>query len=306
MAPGAPPSALRAWAGWGLRLGITGLLLWLTLRRVPLPGIKAALLQVRPWLAALSVATFLAGSFLLEPIRLALAGHLLEERNPGAWAWVRIFIESRPFYYLLPGALASEGVIWMRLRRLDWRHASCGFVLMSTRVWGVAAWGLLAATSLAIPGGGGAILAQAPPLLRSPALWAGGGMLAVCTALLAPHLAGRFRHLSLRPRTGLTNASLGLLAGGSALVVGFSVFLASRAAGTPLPFHAALGLMAFFNFAMVLPVSLGGFGLQEAMVLLLGTPLGFDPPALIAFSALIHLQRLVLSLVGLGGFLAER
>ena len=61
----------------------------------------------------------------------------------------------------------------------------------------------------------------------------------------------------------------------SVLVASLAVKIASLAAGTPLPFHAVLGLMAFFNFAMILPVSLGGFGLQEALVLLLGLPLGY-------------------------------
>jgi hypothetical protein len=64
-----------------------------------------------------------------------------------------------------------------------------------------------------------------------------------------------------------------------------------------------MGLLAFFNFAMVLPISLGGFGLQEALVLGLGLPLGYPAPALLAFSILLHCQRLVLSLTGLGAFL---
>ena len=49
---------------------------------------------------------------------------------------------------------------------------------------------------------------------------------------------------------------------------------------------------------MVLPISLGGFGLQEALVLRLGLPLGFSASHLLVFSALLHLQRVMLALVG--------
>jgi uncharacterized membrane protein YbhN (UPF0104 family) len=297
---------LKDWAAWISKAGMTALLLWIVFRKVPLQGILAAMTRVDPGLTVLSVLVFLAGTTILESLRLAAAGSLLRERPPSFPAWLRLYLESRPFFYLLPGAVAAEGMVWMRLRQFQWRHVSCGFAVLSTRIWGVAVWGIAAAFALARPNGTSAMLAQAPAWMRNPWVWLAGAGFTVIAAALAPWAMGRWKGLPVVEHTGLPLLWMALSSAGSAGVITIAVLLASRAAGTPLPFHAALGLMAIFNFAMVLPISLGGLGLQEALAALLGPVFGYSLPAMIAFSALMHLQRVVLSLAGLGIFLAGR
>lgn len=301
-----PGHAGKPWIVLFFKLSLTGGLLWATLRKVPMHGILAALGRVQLGSAALSVGVFLFGTLALESARLSMAGRLLCERQPRYLQWLRIFAESRPFFYLLPGAVAAEGMVWLRLRRLQWRHGSCGYVLVSTRVWGVAFWGFAAAYALTFRRGAGAILAQLPAWVRSPSVWACGAILVTGCIALAPNLMGRLNRVEVRPSVALPNLAMALGALASVFLGTLSAMIASSAAGTPLPWHGAMGLMALFNFAMVLPISLGGFGLQEALVLLLGLSLGYPAPALVAFSALLHLQRLALSLAGLGVFLGGR
>jgi hypothetical protein len=305
--PGAKPkAALRVWLASFVRFALTGLLLWATLHKVPLQGIRAAIARVDPRLTTLSLLFFVAATLLVESARLTFAGLLLRERQPRCRDWLRIFAESRPFYYLLPGAAAAEGMVWVRLRQLRWRHTSCGFVVLSTRIWGVATWGLAAAYALSLPRGTVAILAQVPAWMRAPGTWAAGAALAAGIALLAPGIMARRSHLEVRSAIALPSLAMAMASAASVAIVTLAVMLAAAAAGTPLPWQSVLGLMAVFNFAMVLPISLGGFGLQEALVLRLGLAYGYSAPALVAFSAILHLQRLALSLVGLAVFLPGR
>jgi uncharacterized membrane protein YbhN (UPF0104 family) len=294
---------LKSWAVWVLKIIMTGALLWVTLHKVPWAGVRASFFNVSRPLAGFSIVFFVLATTLVETTRMMFAGKVVKERQPRFRDWLRLFSESRPFFFLLPGAVATEGLIWIRLREMQWRHASCGFALGITRVWGVAGWCLAAAYALSKHNGTDAILAAAPPFLRSPALWVAGGLLASTGALLAPAIMKRFKHLPIAENPGRFNVAMAVASLLSLAIISLSVKLAAAAAGTPLPFHAAMGLMAFFNFAMVLPISVGGFGLQEGLVLLLGLSLGYPAGALIAFSALMHLQRLTLSLVGLGVFL---
>ena len=76
------------------------------------------------------------------------------------------------------------------------------------------------------------------------------------------------------------------------------VMMGARSAGLPFDLLTCLGLLAWFNFAMALPISLGGLGLQEALVLRLGLPLGIPAASLLAFSALLHLMRAALAVTG--------
>lgn len=293
----------KAWAGWALRLSLTGLILWLALRRVPLAAIPGALGRLNLPLALVSVATFLLGNFLVEPLRLMAAGRVLQESQPRFSQWLALYAESRPFFYVLPASAGAEGMVWVRLRRYQWTHASCGFVVFMTRVVGTGTWALGAALALEAHDGCGRLLAQAPGFLRLPAFWGAGGALVLLGALLAPGWMRHWKHLPVVSRRGAPLAGMILLSLASALVNALSVHGAALSAHTSLGMAGAVGFLAFFNFAMILPISLGGFGLQEAMILGLGLPLGYPAPALIAFSIVLHIQRLTLSLIGLGAYL---
>ncbi len=302
----APEAAWKPWLFWTLKLGLTGLLLWLALRRVPLAGMREALLRVRRPLAFASTGLYALAVIPIEAARFCFAGKLLREDQPPFRRWVRIYGESRPFFFLLPASVGAEGLVWVRLRQYHWRHGSCGFVVLLTRLVGVGVWALVAALALRFPDGAGRILDQAPALLRRPSPWAGLGLLMLGGALLAPAALRRFKGLAVGPRRAGPLAGMLAFSAASALITGLSVQAAGLAAHTPISLPAALGFMAFFNFAMVLPVSLGGSGLQEALILGLGLPMGYPAPALVAFSAVIHLQRLGLAMVGLAMFLLDR
>ena len=176
----------RSWLAWAMKAFLSLFLLWITLRKVPLQGIKAAAFQVHAGQAAL-LNPGPPGRVLVLGTHPPGPGWATAARkgNPGSWNGWRFFLESRPFFHLLPGAVASEGMVWLRLRRFQWRHFSCGFVLANTRIWGVAAWGSCAAYALTYSSGA-RILAHAPNWLSTPALWACGALLAAAVAMIAP------------------------------------------------------------------------------------------------------------------------
>lgn len=304
LGPETEPPSWRPWLNWGVKLGLSGLVLWLALRNIPLAGILSAVRQVEPRLALGSVLLYALGAASIESARLAFSGRLVAEPRVGYGGWLRLFMVSRPFFYFLPASAGAEGRVWLGLRRRHWRHGSCGFALLLNRSIGVGGWALAAAFALSYPGGTGLMLRQAPTWLRSPWPWGIGGGCVLAACLLAPSIHGLLRALPSPPGQGRSLLGLALTTLASILVTALAALMAAAAAGTPLTLDQALGLIAIFNFAMVLPISLGGFGLQEALVLSLGLGLGYPPAALIAFSTLLHAQRLVLSLAGLGLMLA--
>lgn len=242
----------------------------------------------------------------VESLRFALAARMIQAPQPGFASWVRTTLESRAFMYALPASAGSDGVVWLRLRGLGWSHSSCAYVLLFTRVLGVGVWALAGAASLSLSPPMSTLLLRAPPLLRDPMGWAGAGLLAIGAVLLTPILLPRFRQLDHAPN-GLPRFLAALsLAVVSAAVNAAGVMAAAKAAHAPLSFDQALGLMAFFNFAMILPISLGGFGLQEALFLMFGSLAGFSAPAMFVCSALVHCQRLGLAATGVFAFLMGR
>jgi hypothetical protein len=93
-----------------IKMANTGLMLWASIRKIPLGGIGNAINHINLQQAALSAGVFLVGTLVLESASLALASTLLAERQPRYFYWLRIFAESRSFFYLLPGAAAAEGM----------------------------------------------------------------------------------------------------------------------------------------------------------------------------------------------------
>ena len=293
-----PAAGAKRYLVWFTKLGLTCLLLWLALRQVPMKGLGQAFLSADPWLAAGSVALFLAAIIPLETSRFLGAGRLLGERQPGYARWLRIYLQGRPFFYLLPAAVGSEGIVWIRLRKFHWRHASCGFTVLLTRLFGVGAWALAAGVSLAAPGGAAAILRGLPSWMGHPWPWLGLGLLVLGMSILAPWFMSRFRGLPMAAGRGRTLAFVACCTGASLVLSTLAAGLAASAAGTPFSFAAVAGLLALFNFAMVLPISLGGFGVQEALVLRLGLPMGYAASHLLIFSAILHFQRIMLAVAG--------
>ncbi len=283
---------------WVLKFGTTAGLLWLAFRRVPMKAIGSALVSVHSSWAAAAVLAYFAASIPLDTIRLEASGIQADEPPVPFRVWLDLYLESRPFFYLLPANAGADGLIWYRLRKMGWSHGGCGFTFTLTRLWGLAVWAVIAGLSLLWSEGARSVLNGSPSWLTAPTLWLMIGFAALIASALFPSFLSPLLKIRSHPfRIGpvsVSAISTILLA----LAIGGSVWLAARAAGTPLPIFACLGLIAWFNFAMLLPISLGGLGIQEALVLRLGQPYGYEPAQLLAFSALIHLARLLPVLLG--------
>lgn len=285
-------SRLRGPLLWVVKLALTAFLLRLAFRGIPQGALVAALGRIQWPLALAATALYAIASIPLDALRLHGIATQFEIPGPSRREWVRLYLESRPFFYLLPASAGADGLVWYRLRDRHWSHRDCGLLLFLNRTWGVGAWALAGAISLALGTESSAILLGAPNWLARPWFWAALGFAACAGSAIGPSLLRLRRGSALRPfrpsRSGVVFTATAL----SALGLALSVQWAARAAGLTLPYGACLGLLAWFNFAMVLPISLGGLGIQEALVLRLAPAFGLLPAPLLAFSALVHLLRL--------------
>lgn len=296
-----PHGPWRRWkhAGiWVLKSGFTMALLWLAFRKVPLAALRQAWGQLHAGWAVGCVVVYVPLVTLAESARFQAAARRVDEITLPYLTWVDAFLESRPWYYLLPASAGADAVIWYRLRRKSWSHGECGFVVLSVRLWGLAQWAMIAGITLAFAPATRGILAGVPAWLSAPWLWVAGGIMVGGACIAGPNWLASKEHVRLRPR-GTWDSFLNLaLASLSALFTASCLLMAAHSAGLPFDLLICLGLIAWFNFAMALPISLGGLGLQEALVLRLGLPLGIPAANLLAFSALLHLMRAALAVVG--------
>lgn len=288
----------RNHAIWFLKLGFTVLLLFLAFRKVPRHELLTAWSQVRSGWAISAVLAYLPLCVVAESARLWAAGRRVSSPALRIQEWIAAYLESRPWFYLLPAATGADAVIWYHLRKRGWQHGGCGFTVFSLRLWGLALWALVAGLTLATVPETHNVLQGIPRWGASWLLWIGGGCAAVIVCVIAPHWLARREHVDLQrlaPSDPILHLSLAFL---SALVTGVCVWMAAKSAGLPFSLAACLGLLAWLNFAMALPISLGGLGLQEALVLRLGLPMGLPAASLLTFSVIIHLMRIVLALAG--------
>ena len=291
----------KAWRGraiWLLKLGFTILLLALAFRNVPLRALAEAWGRIHLGWAIGAVLLYVPLCVLAESARLWAAGRRVAAPSLDIREWASAFLASRPWFYLLPASAGADGMIWYRLRRRGWSHGGCGYAVLAVRFWGLALWAIVAGLTLLAAPEIRNILSGTPGWLSSPWLWFGGGCLALLACVLAPHWLARKEHVDLKdagPMDPLLNLGLAFL---SASITAGCVWMAARAAGLPFSLPACFGLLAWLNFAMALPISLGGLGLQEALVLRLGLPLGLPAATLLAFSGIVHLMRILLAITG--------
>lgn len=294
-------AATKAWKGravWAIKLGFTILLLTLAFRHVPLHSLAEAWSHIHLGWAVGAVVIYVPFCVLAESTRLWAAGRSVAAPSLKIQEWASAFLASRPWFYLLPASAGADGVIWYRLRRRGWSHGGCGYTVLAVRFWGLALWALVAGLTLIAAPETRGILSGTPKWLSSPWLWFGGGSLAILACVVAPHWLARKEHVDLKittPAEPFLNLGLALL---SAAITAGCVWMGARATGLPFSLPACFGLLAWLNFAMALPISLGGLGLQEALVLRLGLPLGLPAATLLAFSGIVHLMRAVLALTG--------
>lgn len=293
-----PPPAGR-WAIRAGKLALSLALLYLALRRVPLSGLWTALTHARPVPFAASLALFLVGMVVLEPLRYGFAGRLVHEPRIPLREWFLINLRGRAFLYLAPAGVGQEGYLWWQLRRSGWKHASCAYVAASARGQGVALWTAALALALADPVFRGACRVLRLGGLLAPLPWTGVTLVLLLGSFLLPGLMKRFGRLELAAAPGPSWAAQLAASLGIALAATGSLLLACRAFRLDLPPVQAAGSLALLYLGMVLPISLAGLGLQEAILLLVGQGLGLPPSPILGVSLALHLQRLGPTLLGL-------
>jgi hypothetical protein len=281
----------------GLKATATILLLWLAFRQVSWQQLREALLRVSPSLATAAVLLYQLGAIIPDSVRLAACGAALSAPRVPLLSWIRLYLESRPWFYLLPASAAADGFLWVQLKGRTWRMQDIASLLMLNRLWGVGVWAVAGGAALAWDPAHHVAFRDHLALLGMPWLWFLVGLAGIGSAAFGPRLLKRWF-----PNIGRANLRASALALCStlvgALLLTAAACVAARAAGAPMAFLTCLGLLAWFNFGMALPISFGGLGIQEGLVLLLGRPAGTPVQDLLVFSMLLHGLRIVLAIAG--------
>jgi len=289
-----------------LKVAGTAFLLWFAFRKVP-AGTFARAAQGENWsLALASLGVYGLGMSLVEASRYLILARALRsaEDDLPLREWVALYLESRPWVYLLPASAGAEAVLWRGLRGHRWTHRQCGALVLGTRVIGLGIWVLLLGVALGLAPSVPGLILELPRALKGGWAWGALGAAIVAVSILAiPLFAGeKGRRFPAGPM--LLAVAAGVV---SAAVVCAALLLGAASAGLHLTFLEAAGFTAVLNIGMVLPISLAGLGLQEALLLRLGAGLAtFAPAPLMALSAILHLQRLGLALLGGGVILGRR
>ncbi|HRE19033.1 MAG TPA: lysylphosphatidylglycerol synthase domain-containing protein [Rhodocyclaceae bacterium] len=200
--------------------------------------------------------------------------------------WTSAFVTSRPWAFLLPMAIAAEAAMYLGGKGDGCDSRPMVRVLVSVRLIGLLVWAFLCGLSLNP--------SVATPMAMSLHAYLPGGVVSFCIA--GGGLLGFFIFERTQGRR-MPWASV-LLAVCSAVLLSAVAFLSARAMGIGLGFLAVMGFLGLLNFAMVLPISVGGLGVQEALLFQLFATSGVPAEQLLMFSILLHVQRIALALVG--------
>lgn len=277
----------RAAVFWALRLVGSSVLLYLVMLAVPggWDAFKGGFhLSSTGLLALLAYGPLLVG---IEGTR-----YCIEARRQGVFgvsclSWCATFLRSRPWAYLLPISVAGEAAMLLHGKRPSWSTYGAIRTLVSVRLLGLLLWALwCGATSgqAAIS----SLLNHLPSPIASGEFWLAMGGIGLCC----------FAVFERTRRRSFPIASI-VLALASTVLMAATTKLAAVATGVSLGFLDILGFLALLNFAMVLPVSLGGIGVQEGILLIMNANAGIPAESLMSFSLLLHLQRLVLAAIGI-------
>lgn len=234
--------------------------------------------------ALVSVAGASSATAFYEAWRLQLAARGLQEnKQVPLLQMMALQLRSRPWAILMPGSLASDGYLALIFPDHMVRGKVMVRALLAQRAWGLAGWcaamaGLLGFRVHLFNGTGGL------GIWMHPSIWAIGA--ASCLAggqLLWP---GRMPWRLILVSLGSPLASAPWLAA------------ADYAAGTGLGLPFMIGFQALMMVGIALPISLGGLGLQEYLLLRLSPGPPEQTARLLAFSLLLHLHRLVPAAAG--------
>jgi glycosyltransferase 2 family protein len=314
-----PPRRLAAWLSLIVRVGVTvGLMAWAIAGSGGQDGRGTdwnRFLQVLAgaewpwWLAALAVT--LAGQ-VVAGVRWAALARPLGFDFPNRF-FVRRFFEGMFFSLCLPSSIGGDVVKAVRVGSSTRLRLLAGCSVLADRLTGLSALGVLVGTAVVAKNnvlGTPAIVAVFVGLLTAvlAAFWLGLAALDRIHGLLPEGARGREfvgRLLPYRQRPSLVMVAVGWsfvvqLAGVA------SVVLVARAVGVVQPALVWLSVVPLVALAMVLPISIGGFGIRENALEYLLRGYGVPSETGVAIGLLWGVCTVVAGLVGGVLFLLER
>ncbi|MGE0611968.1 MAG: lysylphosphatidylglycerol synthase transmembrane domain-containing protein [Hyphomicrobiales bacterium] len=296
--------SLRPYPAIALKLAIGAGLLALLFTAIDFPELWRRLAAVDPLCFAAAVALMMV-QLAIYAVRLHVMAAAAGGYLPLGQAVIANF-ELMFFTQAVPTQLAGDAVRALRARKcgMSWPQAITAILL--DRVVGVSVMLLVAPLLLlAIPDSGrGQVLLALGALLAVAAaglgvLYHAGSVLKRLEHWRAVRLAIRaseaFRLLLARPRD-LARAALASVAGHACSGLAASVLAAGLA--LDLPVWPAVAAMALVQIAVLLPLSIGGWGVREGAFVVVMSLLGLSATDALAVSILYGLATLVTGLAG--------
>ncbi|MFO7589846.1 MAG: lysylphosphatidylglycerol synthase transmembrane domain-containing protein [Acidimicrobiia bacterium] len=309
----APPRRHRAWVKWG-RIVVSVALLAVLMTKIDpddlippdrsLPGTLAF---------AISGAALMAFSFVVASWRWqrVLAVYDVHVRLP---TLLKHYLAGQFVGNALPSTVGGD-VLRISRSSKDIGSTEIAFAsVVLERLTGFVALPLITALGFAIR----------PDLLEVPRAWvalaiAGGTLAALCIILWLsahPRLAGRFVHSESWTRyIGIVHVGVDrfrrdprdttwalVLSVFYQITVVSAVYCAVHTIGLTIPNAAVLAFVPAVAAVQVLPVSVGGLGVREAMLAFLLHPLGVPTGQAVAVGLLWYAMTLVVSLIGAPAF----
>jgi uncharacterized membrane protein YbhN (UPF0104 family) len=267
-----------------LTLGVLALVLWLAQPA----AVLAALRGLQPGWLAVAIGA-LAGQIVLSALRWRVTAKALGHDLPQAWA-LREYGLSVAANTFLPGGVLGDLARILRSRSLGWQGAAASVLL--ERLAGQVALGLVALGGLG--------------------LWLGAkalalGLAGMAGALGALWFAPRFRVLLARAwlRGGVWRSQAVLTFAILALnLAGF--WAAAQAVGVTLGPAATLALIPLTLLAMLVPLTINGWGVREGLAAALWPLWGIAAAQAVAASVAFGLACMGAAVIGLVPWLWRR
>jgi len=313
-------SLLQPWLNVVLRVGVTAALLAYAVRGVDWfdrevdgqvkKGMASVLTQAdwSWWAAGLLLAVLVQ---VVAGIRWAELARPLGFEFP-RWLFVRRFFEGMFFSLCLPSSIGGDVVKAYRIGDTTPRRLLAGCTVLADRLTGLSALAVL---------GGAALAARKYELSLPMTLLVAGGLLAVALAAfllalafldtivgLLPEGPGRRFLSQLLPyqqRPSLIAKAIGwsfLVQAGGAV----SVAVSARALGVEQPLSVWFSVVPLVALAMVLPISIGGFGVRENATAFLLSEQGVPVDRAVGVALLWGLSQIAIGLVGGVLFMLDR
>lgn len=295
----------RTWIAFAVKGAVTALLTWLVLRGVDFRAALGRMGEISPSAAIMSVALLMLHCFVAGwrwRFVMGLFGPVLPLR-----ATIRLFFEGYFFNNALPSTIGGDGVRIYRAHRLGLPLAASVNGVLLDRVTGLT--GLFILVAVGQPLLYAHVEDTATRLAFAAILLA--GLAGIAAMILARHIPGRLipaqlrepvQHLSaatraayLRPAVSLPVLGLSILVHG--LIV-LSVHVIAIGLGLDVGLFESLVLVPAVILLTTVPVSIGGWGLREGlMVVALGLA-GVPADAALSVSVLFGLAQIVAGLPG--------